>query len=83
MRRSFAHATGSVHSRRDDPCRSRGGFDIFATYISRLKQWMVRIKGVATKHLASYLGWRRMIERDGAEFSPARCMLNALPQPAT
>ena len=29
-------------------------------YISRLKQWMARFKAVATKYLASYLGWRRM-----------------------
>lgn len=52
-------------------------------YISRLKQWMVRFKGVATKYLASYLGWRRMIERDADELSATRCMLNALPSVAT
>jgi hypothetical protein len=52
-------------------------------YISRLKQWIVRFKGVATHYLPSYLGWRRMIERDGDALSPARCIIHALPQPAT
>jgi hypothetical protein len=31
-------------------------------YTSGLKTWMVRFKGVATKYLDSYLGWRRMID---------------------
>jgi len=40
---------------------------------------MVRFKDVATKNLASYLGWRRMIERDGDAFQPKRCIVNAWP----
>ena len=32
------------------------------TYISRLKRWMVKFNGVATKYLDHYLGWRRIIE---------------------
>lgn len=32
-------------------------------YDSRLKGWMDRFHGVATRHLASYLGWRRLLER--------------------
>ena len=47
-------------------------------YISRLKHWLRRFKGVATRHLPSYLGWRRMIERDGEDFSPTRCLMQAL-----
>jgi transposase-like protein len=31
-------------------------------YHSRLKQWMGRFNGVATKYLPSYLGWRRVCE---------------------
>ena len=31
-------------------------------YHSRLKEWMRRFHGVATKYLDHYLGWRRMIE---------------------
>lgn len=32
-------------------------------YVSRLRSWMRRFKGVATKYLASYLGWFRMLDR--------------------
>nr|WP_294501452.1 IS1595 family transposase [uncultured Rhodopila sp.] len=31
-------------------------------YHSRLKQWLRRFNGVATKNLSSYLGWRRTLE---------------------
>jgi transposase-like protein len=41
-------------------------------YDSRLKDWMRRFKGVATKYLDSYLGWFRALERDrGGFFNPA------------
>jgi transposase-like protein len=32
-------------------------------YHSRLKQWMRRFKGVSTRHLESYLGWFRFLDR--------------------
>jgi transposase-like protein len=48
-------------------------------YDSRLKQWMLRFHGVATKYLENYLGWRRWLERWGdhnshspSPHSPAR-----------
>ena len=34
-------------------------------YVSRLRAWMQRFKGVATKYLDSYLGWFRMLDRAG------------------
>ena len=34
-------------------------------YPERLKGWMRRFRGVATKYLANYLGWRRMVDRHG------------------
>ena len=34
-------------------------------YDSRLRGWMQRFKGVATKYLDSYLGWFRMLDRSG------------------
>ena len=34
-------------------------------YCSRLKTWMRRFNGVATKYLDSYLGWHRAKDRDG------------------
>ena len=31
-------------------------------YTSRLKGWMLPFRGVATKYLPNYLGWRRMVD---------------------
>lgn len=45
-------------------------------YDSRLKTWMRRFNGVATKYLDSYLGWHRTNDRDGSTLS-ARSMLAA------
>ena len=44
-------------------------------YCSRLKNWMRRFNGVATKYLASYLGWHRQIDRWAARSArDARCL---------
>ena len=37
------------------------------SYASRLKGWMVRFRGVATKYLDSYLGWYRANDREGGK----------------
>ena len=83
----FADEAGLLHIALNASAgeRSYGSYHIqnVNAYISRLKQWMVRFKGVATKYLANYLGWRRMIEREGDALSPTRCIVNALPQAAT
>lgn len=34
------------------------------SYHSRLKGWMHRVYGVATKNLDNYLGWHRMLDKD-------------------
>ena len=47
-------------------------------YDSRLKQWMQRFHGVATKYLENYLGWRRMLERYRQSLSPDICLQEAL-----
>ena len=47
-------------------------------YDSRLKLWMQPFKGVATKYLPNYLGWRRMIERSGDTLTPIRALTMAL-----
>lgn len=39
-------------------------------YDSRLKQWMRRFNGVATRYLPHYLGWRRLIERCAGKLTP-------------
>lgn len=79
---SFAHARAILHV---PIYASRGehtyeGFHIQNVngYVSRLKNWMVRFKGVASRHLANYLGWRRMIERDGTRLTPHHILAEAL-----
>lgn len=47
-------------------------------YDSRLKRWMQRFCGVATKYLPNYLGWRRMYERVGEALTPAQLLRMAL-----
>lgn len=47
-------------------------------YDSRLKQWMGRFHGVATKYLENYLGWRRLLERYRQNISSAACLCEAL-----
>jgi len=60
--------------------RRRGVFHIqnVNAYHSRLKTWMRRFNGVATKYLPNYLGWRRMFEREGDTITAQRCLLAAL-----
>jgi transposase-like protein len=49
------------------------------SYHSRLKEWMRRFKGVATKYLDSYLGWFRALDRLPAAVSkPASCLAMAI-----
>ena len=47
-------------------------------YGSRLRQWMAKFHGVATRYLASYLGWHRMIDRLGQNVTPTLCFLMSL-----
>lgn len=49
-------------------------------YVSRFDLWRARFKGVASHYLPSYLGWRRMIERDANRLSPRHCLGQALGQ---
>lgn len=67
--RTFAKERGISHVRIIAMKRERvkNGFHIqnVNAYVSRLKSWMAPFKGVASKYLANYLGWRRMVERDG------------------
>ncbi len=47
-------------------------------YDSRLKTWMRRFHGVATKYLEYYLGWRRLLERYREAVSPTLCLNEAV-----
>ena len=50
-------------------------------YHSRLKNWMARFHGVATRYLPNYLGWRRMLERYSTAITPETCLQEALGRP--
>ena len=47
-------------------------------YDSRLKGWMARFHGVATKYLPNYLGWRRCLERFAASLAPSLLIAQAV-----
>jgi len=47
-------------------------------YGSRLKAWMARFHGVATKYLPNYLGWRRCLERFSDQLTPNLFLSHAL-----
>jgi transposase-like protein len=73
--RTVAHRLGIAHR----PVNLSRGIRVIArvyhiqnvnAYDSRLKEWMRRFHGVATKYLENYLGWRRWLERWGEQNSP-------------
>jgi hypothetical protein len=47
-------------------------------YDSRLKTWMARFHGIATKYLPNYLGWRRYMERFTETLTPSLLMAQAI-----
>lgn len=47
-------------------------------YHGRLKEWMRRFHGVATKNLPNYLGWRRTLEAMGEAASSDAMILGAI-----
>lgn len=47
-------------------------------YHGRLKEWLRRFHGVATKNLPNYLGWRRTLEAMGQTASAAAMILGAI-----
>ncbi|WP_046158762.1 IS1595 family transposase [Chromobacterium vaccinii] len=71
-----------VHAKRGSRVRG-GAFHIqnVNAYHSRLKRWMARFHGVATKYLENYLGWRRLLERYRQEILPTHCLAEALGRP--
>jgi transposase-like protein len=47
-------------------------------YHGRLKEWLRRFHGVATKNLPNYLGWRRTLEALGPNATSAAMILGAI-----
>ena len=78
----FAEAAGICHV----PLVTSAGEHVLGSYHiqncngyqSRFKGWLAPFKGVASKYLASYLGWRRAIERDGIRLTPRHMLAGAL-----
>lgn len=80
--KTFARETGIAHR----PINVQQGIRVVDgvfhiqnvnAYDSRLKTWMRRFHGVATKYLEHYLGWRRLLERYREAISPALCLNEA------
>ncbi len=67
-----------VHNRPGQRVRA-GAFHIqnVNAYHRRLKEWMGRFHGVATRYLPHYLAWRRMLERYRATIQPRHCLHEA------
>jgi hypothetical protein len=47
-------------------------------YHGRLKEWLRRFHGVATKNLPNYFGWRRTLEALGQKATPQALILGAI-----
>ena len=47
-------------------------------YTTRLKNWLHRFHGVATKYLANYLGWRRILDRSQDLVTSQQFLFHAL-----
>jgi transposase-like protein len=78
----FARAEGITHRRSNmrQKRRTDGAFHIqnVNAYHSRLKGWLRPFHGVATKYLANYLGWRRLLERYGNQINPLMLLKESL-----
>ena len=46
-------------------------------YHARFKGWLAPFRGVASKYLATYLGWHRMKDREGQRLSATSCLCAA------
>ena len=73
--RAFANAENVTHVRLIASKKSRVIDKVchiqnVNAYDSRLKGWMHRFNGVATKYLPNYLGWRRCLEKQGSSIVP-------------
>lgn len=81
--RAFANAENVTHVRLIASKKSRVIDKVchiqnVNAYDSRLKGWMHRFNGVATKYLPNYLGWRRCLEKQGNSIVPTRYLSYAL-----
>ena len=47
-------------------------------YSAELQDWMLRFRGVASRYLQNYLGWRRLLARQHGAISPSQILLHAI-----
>lgn len=47
-------------------------------YSTELQHWMRRFRGVASRYLPNYLGWRRLLTRQPGAISPSQLLRHAL-----
>jgi hypothetical protein len=81
--RAFAKASGIYHRQVNIKAGKRVAGVLFHVqnvnaYHSRLKGWMRRFRGVATRYLPNYLGWRRALDRHSEEIPPDRTLAMAI-----
>ena len=60
------------------PAAPRLHINTVNAYHGRLKQWLNRFNGVATKNLPNYLGWRRALEAWGDKLEPPKWIKGAI-----
>ena len=79
---AFAHANDILHiaiiARHGELAYEGFVIQNVNPYPRRLKGWMAPFHGVASKYLPSYIGRRRMIERDGETLTPRHRTAEAL-----
>ena len=79
MRRDFSNKSASTDTRDHISAIA----PVVAThaslgYDSRLKGWMFRFRGVATKNLPNYLGWHRYLDVPKTQPTPRKFLTTAL-----
>ena len=81
--RTLANEAGFAHQPLNVSAGSRVKARVFHiqnvnAYHSRLKDWLGRFRGVATRYLPNYLGWRRLLEQNGNDLEPAKIFALAM-----
>jgi len=74
---AFARKEGIPHHVLPAPGAPDFHLNTMNSYHSRLKEWMRRFHGVATKNLPNSLGWRRALEALGGRVKPEDWILGA------
>lgn len=83
--RQFAAGAGMLHCTADPTAHHPGGFQLHIEnvtgYHSRLRNWLRHFRGVATRYLENYCGWRWALDAGRIASAEAllRCAVGAVP----